>query len=140
MFVVIRFLKFPTAHWWHTGFLRPSKVCVTRRVVFNFSSNEIMRGCESYNTVISFVFSALSYFLFNFFKITYTKILCLLAFVLLGLITKYTFVWRKKSAAWAGTGCTFRFQWSFIGFICWNILHHSLELVFRFLMFLPQNI
>ena len=92
VFVVIRFLKFPTAHWWHTGFLRPSKVCITRRVVFSISSNEIMRRCESYNTVISFVFSTLFCFLFNLFKITCMKILCFLAFVLLGLITKYTFV------------------------------------------------
>ena len=85
-FVVIRFLTFSIARWWHTGFLQLSKVCVTRRVVFSFSCNEIMRECESYNTVIGFVFSALFYFLFSLLKIACTKILCLLAFVFLGLI------------------------------------------------------
>ena len=128
--LVIRFLTFSTTRWWHTGFIRPSKVCVTWRVVFSFSSNEIMRGYESYNTMMGFVFSALFYFLFNLFKIVCTKILCLLAFVFLGLITKYTFFSRKKSAAWAETVCTFRFSWSFIGF---HMLKYSALLFGTFL-------
>ena len=48
-----RFLTFSTCRWWHSGFLRPSKVGVTRKVVFSFSCIEIMRGCESYALSLS---------------------------------------------------------------------------------------